>query len=128
MADLLWVDWPTKFPPDLPGKYDGTIDPEEFLQIYTNAIQAVGGGPRVLANYFHVSLWEIARSWLMNLLPGSVGSWGSYVSSSSPTSPGRSLDEERTATSSLSNNARANCCRSTCSISARFVIPFPAFL
>jgi len=31
MADLRRVDWPTKFRPDLPKKYDGTIDPEEFL-------------------------------------------------------------------------------------------------
>ena len=30
-ADLRWVDWPTKFRPDLPEKYDGTIDLEEFL-------------------------------------------------------------------------------------------------
>jgi len=40
----------------LPEKYDGTIDPEEFLQIYTTAIQAAGGGPQVMANYFHVAL------------------------------------------------------------------------
>ena len=53
-ANLGRVNWPTKFRPDLPGKYDDTIDPEEFLQIYTTAIQAAGGGPQVMANYFHV--------------------------------------------------------------------------
>ena len=37
-ANLRRVNWPTKFRPDLPDKYDGTIDPEEFLQIYTTAI------------------------------------------------------------------------------------------
>ena len=29
--DLRQVDWPNKFWPDLPEKYDGTIDPEELL-------------------------------------------------------------------------------------------------
>jgi hypothetical protein len=48
--------WPTKFWPDLSEKYGGTIDPEEFLQIYTTGIQAAGFGPRVMANYFHVPL------------------------------------------------------------------------
>ena len=75
-ADLRRLDWPNKFRPDLPEKYDGTIDSEEFLHIHTTAIQAAGGGTQVLANYFHVALWGIARSWLMNLSPGSVGSWG----------------------------------------------------
>ena len=75
-ANLRRVNWPTKFRPNLPEKYDGTINPEEFLQIYTTAIQAAGGGPQVMENYFHVSLQGIARSWLMKILPGSVGSWG----------------------------------------------------
>ena len=60
----------------MPEKYDGTIDLEEFLQIYTTAIQAARGGPRVMANYFHVALRGTARSWLMNLPLGSVESWG----------------------------------------------------
>jgi hypothetical protein len=45
MANLRRVNWPTKFRPNLPENYDGTIDPEEFLQIYTTAIQAAGGRP-----------------------------------------------------------------------------------
>ena len=76
MADLRRVNWPTKFRPDLPEKYDGTIDPEEFLQIYTTAIQVAGGGPEVMANYLHVAFRGTVRSWLMNLPPGSIGSWG----------------------------------------------------
>ena len=79
MANLQWVNWSTKFRPDLPEKYEGTIDSEEFLQIYTTAIQAAGGGPQVLGNYFHIALRGTARSWLMNLPPGSVGSWGGAV-------------------------------------------------
>ena len=30
-ANLRRINWPTKFRPDLPEKYGGTIDPEEFL-------------------------------------------------------------------------------------------------
>ncbi|XP_072148017.1 uncharacterized protein [Setaria viridis] len=74
-ADLRLVDWPTKFWPKIPEKYDGTIDLEEFLQIYTTAIQAAGGGPKVMATYFHVALCGSARSWLMNLPARSVHSW-----------------------------------------------------
>ena len=44
-ANLRRVNWPTKFQPDLPEKYDGTIDLDEFLQIYPTAILAAGGGP-----------------------------------------------------------------------------------
>ena len=62
MTDLRRVDWPMKFRPDLPKKYDGTIDPEEFLQIYTTAIQAARGGPQVMANYFHIALQGSASS------------------------------------------------------------------
>jgi hypothetical protein len=68
-TDLRRVDWPIKFWPDILEKYDGTIDPEEFLQTWD-------GGLQVMANYFNVALRGTARSWLMNLSPGSVGSWG----------------------------------------------------
>ncbi|XP_014661308.1 uncharacterized protein LOC106804532 [Setaria italica] len=75
-ADLRRVDWPNKFQPKILEKYDGTIDLEEFLQIYMTSIQAVGGGgAKVMANNFHVTLRGSARSWLMNLPAGSVHSW-----------------------------------------------------
>ena len=59
----------------MPEKYDVTIDPEEVSQIYTTTIQEVGGGPRVIINYFHITVRGTARSWLKNLLSGSVRSW-----------------------------------------------------
>ena len=34
-SELRWIKWPTKFWPELPEKYDGSMDPVEFLQIYT---------------------------------------------------------------------------------------------
>ena len=61
-SELRRVKWPSKFRPELPEKYDGSIDPVEFLQIYTTAVQAAGGSEKVMANYFHVALRCSARS------------------------------------------------------------------
>jgi hypothetical protein len=59
----------------LPGKYDGTSNPSKFLQVYVTAITAAGGNTAVMATYFHVALSGPARTWLMNLAPGSIYSW-----------------------------------------------------
>jgi hypothetical protein len=59
----------------LPEKYDGTINPVEFLQIYTTSILATGGNEAVMANYFPLALTGMAQSWLMNLPPGSLYYW-----------------------------------------------------
>jgi hypothetical protein len=69
------ASWPPKFRPHLPEKYDGTTNPSEFLQVYVTAITAAGGNTAVMATYFHVALSGPARTWLMNLTPGSVYSW-----------------------------------------------------
>ena len=63
--------WPTKFRPDLPPRYDDTLNPVEFLQLYTVGIQAAGGDDRVMANWFPMALKDVALSWLMNLPEGS---------------------------------------------------------
>jgi hypothetical protein len=60
----------------LPEKYDGSLNPAEFLQIYSTSILTVGGYETVMANYFSVDLTGMTRSWLMNLLEGSLTSWG----------------------------------------------------
>jgi hypothetical protein len=70
------VTWPSKFWPHLPEKYDGSTNPSEFLQIYITAITAAGGNDAVMASYFHVALTGPARTWFMNLTPGSIQSWG----------------------------------------------------
>jgi hypothetical protein len=76
LADHLRVaSWPPKFRPHLPEKYDGTSNPSEFLQVYVTAITAAGGNTAVMATYFHVALSGPARTWLMNLAPGSIYSW-----------------------------------------------------
>jgi hypothetical protein len=74
-GEFLSDTWPSKFRPRLPEKYDGTSNPSEFLQVYVTAITAAGGDTAVMATYFHVSLSGLARTWLMNLTPGSICSW-----------------------------------------------------
>jgi hypothetical protein len=49
-----------------------TSNPSEFLQVYITAITAAGGNTTVMATYFHVALSGPARTWLMNVTPGSV--------------------------------------------------------
>jgi hypothetical protein len=76
LADHLHAtSWPSKFRPHLPEKYDGTSNTSEFLQVYVTAITAAGGNIAVMATYFHVALSGPARTWLMNLAPGSIYSW-----------------------------------------------------
>ena len=72
LADhLRAASWPPKFRPHLPEKYDGTSNPSEFLHVYVTATTTAGGNTAVMAIYFHVALSGPARTWLMNLAPGS---------------------------------------------------------
>nr|AAO38019.1 putative gag-pol polyprotein [Oryza sativa Japonica Group] len=66
---------PPLFCPNLTEKYDGSINPSEFLQIYTTIIVAAGGDDRVMANYFPMALKGQARGWLMTQPPDSIHSW-----------------------------------------------------
>jgi hypothetical protein len=76
LADhLCTANWPSKFRPHLPEMYNGTSNPSEFLQVYVTTITAAGGDTAVMATYFHVALSGPARTWLMNLTPGSIYSW-----------------------------------------------------
>jgi hypothetical protein len=53
---LRMIVWPRKFRPHLPEKYDGTVNPTEFLYIYSTSILITGGDEAVIANYFPVAL------------------------------------------------------------------------
>nr|AAR87221.1 retrotransposon protein, putative, unclassified [Oryza sativa Japonica Group] len=66
---------PLRFRPTITEKYDGSVNPAEFLQIYTTGIEAAGGDDRVMANFFPMALKGQARGWLMNMPPASVHSW-----------------------------------------------------
>jgi hypothetical protein len=68
------VVWPPKFWPRLPEKYDGMVNPGEFLQIYSTFILTVGENEVVMTNYFPVALTGTAGSWLMNLPEGTLHS------------------------------------------------------
>jgi hypothetical protein len=50
------------FRPHLPEKYDGVVNPAEFLQIYSTSILAAGRNEAVMANYFPIALTGTARS------------------------------------------------------------------
>jgi hypothetical protein len=87
LADhLCATTWPSKFRPHLPEKYDGTSNPSKFLQVYVTAITAAGGNTAVMATYFHVALSGPARTWLINLAPGSSTPERSSVRGSQRTS------------------------------------------
>ena len=70
--ELRSVAWPGKFKPDLPPRYDGTADPAEFLQHYELGFEAANEDKKVMANWFPMALKDGARSWLLNLPPGSI--------------------------------------------------------
>ena len=50
-------------------------DAAEFLQLYELCIEAANGDERVMANWFPMALKDGARTWLLNLPPGSISSW-----------------------------------------------------
>ena len=64
------------FKPEIPKKYDGRLNPTEFLSIYTIAAQAAQGrDEKVFANYFPLALKPNVRSWLMHLSENSISTW-----------------------------------------------------
>jgi hypothetical protein len=52
-----------------------TVNPAEFLQIYSTSILTTGGNEAIMVNYFPVALMGMAKSWLMNLFEGTFDSW-----------------------------------------------------
>src|SRR3954469_15747431 len=74
-TELRSVAWPGKFKPNLPPRYDGTTDPAEFLQLYELGIEAASGDEKVMANLFPMAPNSGARTWLLNLAPGTISSW-----------------------------------------------------
>jgi hypothetical protein len=65
-GQLREVRWPTKFKAGHIDQYDGSNNPEEFIQSYQTIIQAAGGDDRINANFLHMTLSGAARSWLIN--------------------------------------------------------------
>ena len=46
------------------------------MQLYELSIEVANGNEKVMANWFPMALKDGARSWLLNLLMGSISSWG----------------------------------------------------
>jgi hypothetical protein len=74
-APLKDVRWPDKFKTEHIDKYDGSSNPEEFIQIYQTVIETAGGDDQVKANYLPTILSDVIRSWLINLPEGSIYTW-----------------------------------------------------
>jgi hypothetical protein len=69
------VRWPEKFKVGHISKYDGSSNPEEFIQVYHTIIELAGGDNRIKANYLSTALSDTARSWPINLPKGSIYTW-----------------------------------------------------
>jgi hypothetical protein len=74
---LRHVTWPHKFHPGITFKYDGSTDPNDFLQVYTTTMEITkGGDPHMMANWFSLALKAPASDWLLRLPQHSIRSWG----------------------------------------------------
>ena len=71
---LRQVQWPLKFRPALPSRYEVAVDPAEFLRVYAEAIWATGADKKFMANWLPVALTGVPRAWLVNLPEPSVAS------------------------------------------------------
>jgi hypothetical protein len=69
------VRWADKFKAGNIDRYDGSNNPEVFIQVYQTVIEATGGDDRVTANFLPTALTGTVRSWLINLPEGSINSW-----------------------------------------------------
>ena len=73
---LRQVQWPPKFKPEMPPRYDGAADPVAFLLAYEEAVLKAGGDNKVMANWLPMALTGVPRAWLLHLPGSSVASWG----------------------------------------------------
>lgn len=72
---LSWFRWPTQVRSKNIESYDGTTDPEVFLQIYMAAINMAVRDEKVMENYLLTTLRGSARLWLTNMPQCSIYSW-----------------------------------------------------
>jgi hypothetical protein len=70
--ELRQVAWPDKFKNGSIDKYDGSNNPEEFIQVYHIVIEATRGNDQVKADYLPMTLSSVARSWLINIFEGTI--------------------------------------------------------
>jgi hypothetical protein len=75
VGPLRQVWWADKFKTGNIDRYDGSSNPEEFIQVYQTVVEAAGGDDQLKANFLPMTLTRAARSWLLNLPEGSITFW-----------------------------------------------------
>ncbi|OEL14664.1 hypothetical protein BAE44_0024317 [Dichanthelium oligosanthes] len=67
--------WLAKFKPANIDKFNGKQNPEQWLHLYSTAVQAAGGNNDDKVNYFPVALSDSPLQWLQQLPKNSIDSW-----------------------------------------------------
>ena len=72
---LLSVQLPYKFKPSNHTKYNGKMEPNQWLRIYSQSIELAGGDDDIKALYFPMALEIVPLAWFDKLCPGSITCW-----------------------------------------------------
>jgi hypothetical protein len=59
---LRHVVWPKKFKAEHIDKYDGSSNPEKFIQVYHTVIETTGGDDQIKVNYLQTTLFGATTS------------------------------------------------------------------
>ena len=68
------VKWPKKFKIDI-RHYDGTTNPQQFLQLYSIIATVAGADETIMTSWFPLALKGDAQTWFLNLPKNSIRSW-----------------------------------------------------
>ena len=71
---LRQVQWPPKFKPEMPPRYDSAADPTAFLMAYEEAVLEAWGDDKVMANWLPTAITGAPRAWLLHLPAASMAS------------------------------------------------------
>jgi hypothetical protein len=69
------VRLPHKFKPSNHSKYDGKIEPKQWLRIYSQLIELVGGDDDIKTLFFPMALEAVPLQRFDQLSPGSIKGW-----------------------------------------------------
>ena len=59
--------WPLEYKPQNLPRYDGSVDPRQFVMSYEAAVAAAGGDKFTMVKSFVIIARDIAQSWYSNL-------------------------------------------------------------
>ena len=65
-----------KFKPSNHTKYDGKIEPNQLLRIYSQSIELAGGDDDIKVLYFPMALDIVPLAWFDKLRARSIDTWG----------------------------------------------------